>query len=42
MPGTATRTSGPSRLLLHALAAVVGVFMLIWLWEGAFALSVAA
>jgi len=42
MPGTMTRTSGPSRLLLHALAAVVGVFMLIWLWEGTFALSVAA
>jgi type IV secretion system protein VirD4 len=42
MPGTATRTEGPGRLLLYALAAVVGVFMLIWLWEGAFALSVAA
>ena len=42
MPGTATRTEGPGRLLLYALAAVAGVLALIWLWEGAFALSVAA
>ena len=42
MPGTAARTAGPGRLLLCALAAVAGVLALIWLWEGAFALSVAA
>ncbi len=42
MPGTAARTAGPGWLLLYALAAVAGVFALIWLWEGAFALSVAA
>ena len=42
MPGTATRTAGPGRLLLYALTAVAGVLALIWLWEGAFALSVAA
>jgi type IV secretion system protein VirD4 len=42
MHGTATRTAGPGRLLLYALAAVAGVLALIWLWEGAFALSVAA
>jgi len=35
MPGTATRTEGPGRLLLYALAAVAGVLALIWLWEGA-------
>jgi len=42
MPGTATRTAGPGWLLLYALTAVAGVLALIWLWEGAFALSVAA
>ena len=42
MPGTAARTAGPGRLLLYALAAVASVLALIWLWEGAFALSVAA
>ena len=42
MPGTATRTAGPGRLLLYALTAVAGVLAACWLWEGAFALSVAA
>ena len=42
MPGTAAGTEGPGRLLLYALWLIAGVFALIWLWEGAFALSVAA
>lgn len=42
MPGTVTRTAGPGWLLLYLVTAVAGVLALIWLWEGAFALSVAA